>query len=233
MNTKHWLSAVCLPALFVLVETSDNTAWGGPACLVALLLLPVFALASGFHGLRMTFRKQLTGLPHAGLGILFLGLFVGYFRQGGDGLATRSVLGDGTEIEVRQHHTGFWTEPYLVTLAVRSPGLGWRTWYVDHQDLRWWFGFIHHDPSSQTVRFGRLLSDVGRLDLRSGELVLARRPTQRSEASTLPITRETGPDLERQATARVAVSDRPYRSLTVPGTLAGPVPSRFFPGGRQ
>jgi hypothetical protein len=193
MKPKFRFTALSLPALFVLVEASDNTLWGNHACLLVLLLMAVLALASTIHGLCVLLRQWPVGLIHLTLGILSLNIFVGYFSQGGDGTVTRSVLNDGTEIEVRQRHTGFLGEPYFVDLAIRRPGDAWRTWYVDHQDIRWWFGFIRHDHTTQTVHFGRLLSDIGRIDLSTGELVLTRRPSQTPSIGTTVTTAGTSP----------------------------------------
>lgn len=207
MKPKLWFTALSLPALFVLVEASDNTHWGNHLSLLVLLVLAVLALASAVYGLCVLFRQGLTGLAHLTLGMLFLIMFVGYFGPGGDGTVTRSILNDGTEIEVRQRHTGCLGEPYCVDLAVCRPGQGWRTWYVDHQDIRWWFGFIRHDPGTPTVRFGRLFSDIGRVDLSTGELVLTRRPSQPPSTGTTEATAETRPNKALGPIVGVALSE--------------------------
>lgn len=221
MKPRLWFTALSLPALFALVEASDNTLWGNHACLLALLLLAILALASAIYGLCVIHRQRLAGLVHLTLGMLFLAIFFGYFRQGGDGTVTRSVLNDGTEIEVRQRHSGSLGEPYYVDLAVRRPGHGWRTWYVDHQDIRWWFGFIHHNHGTQIVHFGRLLSEIGRIDLSTGELVLARRPGQEPSTGSTETTTRTRPNHERQTARGASLLDAAYRNLSELGTGTG------------
>lgn len=64
MKPKFWFTALSLPALFVLVEASDNTLWGNHVCLLVLLLMAVLALASTIHGLCVLLRQWPVGLVH-------------------------------------------------------------------------------------------------------------------------------------------------------------------------
>jgi hypothetical protein len=181
-----------LSVLFVLTEISDNTAWGNRWSLIFLLLFGLSGLVTLFWSAIFIAPSRPAKWIALALSVLGLCIFGGYFTSGGDGIVASTTLPDGTQVELRQRHTGSMGEPYYVELAVRRAGREWAASYIDHQDIRWWFGSLTHDPQMTTVVVRRFASAIAVLDLRTGDVTLTRRARSPSSDSVKHTDGQTG-----------------------------------------
>jgi transglutaminase-like putative cysteine protease len=93
---------------------------------------------------------------------------------GGNGVLSRAVAPDGSEMCLVQGYSGKPWQPYRISFYCRRPGQNWVWYYYDHKDTRWWYGSIKLDKNGTHATIRRLLRSVSYFDLPTESLTLVR-----------------------------------------------------------
>lgn len=109
-------------------------------------------------------------------------LFCRSFTSGGDGIVTRAVTQNGTEMCVIQKYTGNFAEPYRVGFYYRCPGKRWGWFYYDHEDIRWLSGDIKLSDNDTVAHIFCESKEVARFNISTESFTRLRQNSTASPA---------------------------------------------------